>query len=912
MKNLIRCLTVVIGFLLSASFAGAQYVNVQVNFTTIKHWETSACWETGNEEYSALIYANLDGGGWQGGQCFQIDYNGDQTQSINYTPINQNTLATTLGTRLNAWEDDGTRCSVNSGDDCVNDDSWSHTIRTLSRATWNSFSDFGTSNHRFSYQVYWNWLTPPAPSVAVASSVAASSFTANWSNSDGNYRVTNYRLTVATDSGFSNIVSGYNNLDVGTSTSRSVTGLNPGSTYYYRVTSANEAGTSGNSGTTSTTLPKLDQTITFTAPSTKTYGDADFGLGATASSGLGVSYSILSGPATLNGGNLTVIGAGTVSVRASQSGNSSYNAAPNVDRSFTVNAKALTITAAAKSKVYGDGDPALTYSTNGLVGSDTTSGALTRDAGSTIGAYAISQGTVTAGTNYSTTYNGSDLTISPKPLTVTGVAVTTKTYDGSTAATVTGSLVGVVGGDTVTLSGTGIFNTKAVGSDKPVTSTCSLGGTSAFNYSLTQPSGLTGNITERALAVRATGINKAYDGNTDATVTLSDDRLGGDDLAVSYASAAFAEKNVGTGKPVSVIGISISGPDATNYSASASASATADIIAKALFVSANAKSKTYGESDPILTFDAAGLVPGDAIAGSLMREPGENAGTYDILQGSLDAGANYAINFTTAAFTIGKADQTIVFEVIADKTTADAPFGLTASATSGLPISFSSLSPDVATVSGSTVTILTTGSATIRATQTGDANHSAAPDVERTFLVGLPPNQPPVFSGMTATTLVGSPVMLYEAKILARTSDPENETVSIAAVATTTSGGGSVSRTGGTITYTPAAAYTGNDSISVTLTDGTNPTVVQIAVVVESIAEFSSGNPARITVLPGGGNRISFSGIPGRTYGIHRSTNMSNWTKVGESTASENSTVNFDDPTPPQPSVFYRIAYPAR
>ena len=57
--------------------------------------------------------------------------------------------------------------------------------------------------------------------------------------------------------------------------------------------------------------------------------------------------------------------------------------------------------------------------------------------------------------------------------------------------------------------------------------------------------------------VTATGVNKVYDGTTAALVILGDDRVSGDVLTVSY-SATFADKNVGTGKPVSVSGIVIS------------------------------------------------------------------------------------------------------------------------------------------------------------------------------------------------------------------------------------------------------------------------------------------------------------------------------------------------------------------
>ena len=62
----------------------------------------------------------------------------------------------------------------------------------------------------------------------------------------------------------------------------------------------------------------------------------------------------------------------------------------------------------------------------------------------------------------------------------------------------------------------------------------------------------------------ATGENKVYDGATAATVTLSDNRVSGDNLTASYTTAEFANKNVGTGKTVGVSGISVSGTDAGN------------------------------------------------------------------------------------------------------------------------------------------------------------------------------------------------------------------------------------------------------------------------------------------------------------------------------------------------------------
>lgn len=81
---------------------------------------------------------------------------------------------------------------------------------------------------------------------------------------------------------------------------------------------------------------KANQTINFAPIGNRTFGDAPFALNATASSGLPVGFQIIAGNAVLNGNILTITGVGQVTVRASQSGNGNYNAAPNVDQTFTI------------------------------------------------------------------------------------------------------------------------------------------------------------------------------------------------------------------------------------------------------------------------------------------------------------------------------------------------------------------------------------------------------------------------------------------------------------------------------------------------------------------------------------------------------------------------------------------------
>src|SRR5438093_11008033 len=93
--------------------------------------------------------------------------------------------------------------------------------------------------------------------------------------------------------------------------------------------------------------------------------------------------------------------------------------------------------------------------------------------------------------------------------------------------------------------------------------------------------------------VSAHGINKIYAGTAAATVTLSENRVSGDVFSDSYTLAAFADKNVGTGKAVAVSGIAISGTDAGNYTFNTPASTTADITPKPATATFIANNKVY-------------------------------------------------------------------------------------------------------------------------------------------------------------------------------------------------------------------------------------------------------------------------------------------------------------------------------
>ena len=197
---------------------------------------------------------------------------------------------------------------------------------------------------------------------------------------------------------------------------------------------------------------------------------------------------------------------------------------------ITVNKAALTINANDANKVYGTaltGAPGSTaFTATGLVNGETIGSVTLAYAGgagagapanANVGNYnnQISASNAVGGTftanNYTITYNTNrgNITVTPKPLTA-NITFNNKTYDATTTAMGTGTLNGVLAGDNVTLAVSGNFATKNVGTGIGVTSTSTLGGADAGNYTLTQPTGLTATITAKALVVTATGPTKTY------------------------------------------------------------------------------------------------------------------------------------------------------------------------------------------------------------------------------------------------------------------------------------------------------------------------------------------------------------------------------------------------------------------
>ena len=93
------------------------------------------------------------------------------------------------------------------------------------------------------------------------------------------------------------------------------------------------------------------------------------------------------------------------------------------------------------------------------------------------------------------------------------------------------------------------------------------------------------------------------------------------------------------------------------------------ILKKSMSVTADAKSKKYGEADPELTYTSEGLIEGDTLQGALTRQAGETVGTYEIRQGTLTAGDNYTMTYNPAVLTIVQSDPDVKLAPVANSLT---------------------------------------------------------------------------------------------------------------------------------------------------------------------------------------------------------------------------------------------------
>src|SRR5690606_38005427 len=123
------------------------------------------------------------------------------------------------------------------------------------------------------------------------------------------------------------------------------------------------------------------------------------------------------------------------------------------------------------------------------------------------------------------------------------------------------------------------------------------------------------DISQLAIMVDATADNKVYDATTDATAILASAGVLENDVVSFAGTGAFDTKNVGTGKTVTVTGITASGADAGNYSFDTTATDLADITQLAITVDATADNKVYdATTDATVALASSGVLENDVVS----------------------------------------------------------------------------------------------------------------------------------------------------------------------------------------------------------------------------------------------------------------------------------------------------------
>ena len=342
---------------------------------------------------------------------------------------------------------------------------------------------------------------------------------------------------------------------------------------------------------------------------------------------------------------------------------------------FNVLKAPLTLTAQPKSRTYGDDNPALTYTASGFVNGDDASVltgqpslTTTADATSDVGTYPIDlESGSLAAANYHFSFRDSTLTVGKAALTVSADNAT-REY-GEADPTFTASFSGFRNGDTAaSLDGSPSFstpaNTASNAGNYPLF--VSAGTLSSRNYAFGGFGGGILTIAPKSVTVAVSG-SQAYG---DATPSFA-----GDSGVAGVSVAGVTCTKLADGRDIAPTLPAADGLDvdpsscsggltsSRNYAVGGYSSAGFSVAKALLTVTAEPKSRTYGDTNPVLTYTVTGYKNGDgasALTGTpsltTSAVPSSNVGSYpiDLEAGTLDAG-NYRFAFNDSTLAVTKA-----------------------------------------------------------------------------------------------------------------------------------------------------------------------------------------------------------------------------------------------------------------
>ena len=424
-------------------------------------------------------------------------------------------------------------------------------------------------------------------------------------------------------------------------------------------------------------VQKATPTINWSNPADITYGTALSAtqLNATANAVVNGSTVTVVGTFTYTPGSGTVLNAGnaqTLHVSFVPTDTTNYSSPVTKDVTINVLKKDATWTTNPNSKIYGDADPVplTTGSGSGFLTADNVTAMYSRVVGENASpptyhiTATLSATPLAALNNYNIINTGNEFTVNKRNATWTTNAAS-KTYgDADPVPLTTGSGSGFLAADSVTATYSRIAGESVAGNPYHISATLSPAGVLG-NYNITN-AGADFTINKKNASVDATDAAKIYS-DADPTLTTTNSGFLAADLGptkITFSASRAAGENVGT------YAITPSSSDngtglLNNYNVTFN-NGTFTIKKRPITVTADAKSKTYGDADPALTYQitAGSLKSGDSITGAVTRAAGENVGTYAITQGTLtisdgNGGNNYDLTFVGSLLTIIKADPIV-------------------------------------------------------------------------------------------------------------------------------------------------------------------------------------------------------------------------------------------------------------
>lgn len=289
------------------------------------------------------------------------------------------------------------------------------------------------------------------------------------------------------------------------------------------------------------------QSITFANPGNQLLGSGSVALVATASSGLPVTFTLVSGPATLAGDVVTFTSVGAVTVRATQAGNASYGPAASVERTFSIENATATVALSGLTAVYDGTAKSVTVTTTPVDLTVAVTYAGNTTAPTDAGTYAV-VATITAA-GYAGSTSGS-LVIAKADQTVTFDGPGDQYFESGTVALSASASSGLPVGFTIdsgpaTIAGGTVTFTDA----GVVTVSASQAGNVNYNAATTVTRSFT--VTRQAAAVSLSGLLQTYDGAPKAvTVTTAPAGLSVD---ITYDGGSTAPTAAGSYAVVATI-----------------------------------------------------------------------------------------------------------------------------------------------------------------------------------------------------------------------------------------------------------------------------------------------------------------------------------------------------------------------